>query len=144
MAPKLFSFGARYQWVSIAYFLGLAVPFPFYFLSKFFPKQKIWSYLNLSIILWYFGYLVIGINSSVWIFFAIGFFGQFYLRKYRAAQFVKWNYLVSGALDGGTQVMVFVLSFAVAGASGVSRPFPNWWGNDGGNVDRCMVNPANG
>jgi len=40
--------------------------------------------------------------------------------------------------------MVFVLSFAVAGASGVSRPFPNWWGNDGGNVDRCMVNPANG
>lgn len=144
MAPKLFSFGARYQWVSIAYFLGLAVPFPFYFLAKAFPKQRIWSYLNLSIILWYFGYLVIGINSSVWIFFAIGFFGQFYLRKYRAAQFVKWNYLVSGALDGGTQVMVFVLSFAVAGASGVSRPFPGWWGNDRGNVDRCMVNPANG
>ncbi|CZR52285.1 related to peptide transporter [Phialocephala subalpina] len=145
MAPKLFSIGARYQWVSISYFIGFLVPLPFYFMNKFFPQQKIWSYLNLSIILWYFGYLVVGINSSVWIYFVIGYFGQFYLRKYRPQQFIKWNYLVSAALDGGTQVMVFILSFAVAGASGVDHPFPAWWGNYvNGNVDYCMYNPANG
>jgi len=32
------------------------------------------------------------------------------------------------ALDGGTQVMVFILSFAVQGAGGTSHPFPTWWG----------------
>src|ERR1700712_722989 len=51
MAPKMFSIGARYQWVSAAYFIGFLVPLPSYFLAKFFPKQRIWSYLNVSIIL---------------------------------------------------------------------------------------------
>lgn len=36
------------------------------------------------------------------------------------------NFLLSAALDGGTQVMVFVWSFAVGGASGSAVPFPNW------------------
>jgi hypothetical protein len=32
---------------------------------------------------------------------------------------------LGGALDGGAQVMIFILSFAVfGGATGVSRPFP--------------------
>jgi len=37
----------------------------------------------------------------------------------------KYNYILGGALDGGAQVMIFLLSFAVFGASGVSRPFPS-------------------
>ena len=140
----MFSIGARYQWVSAAYLVGFLVPLPFYIMHKFFPHQRIWSYLNLSIILWYMGYLVIGINSSVFTYFIIGAIGQFYLRKYRPKYFIKWNYLVSAALDGGTQVMVFLLSFAVAGASGTARPFPTWAGNHQNNVDYCMYNPANG
>ena len=42
------------------------------------------------------------------------------------------------ALDGGTQVMVFILSFAVQGAAGTSHLFPQWWGADqNGNYDHC-------
>lgn len=78
-------------------------------------------------------------------YYIIGIVGQFFLRKYRPSYFVKWNYLVSAALDGGTQVMLFILTFAVAGGSGVARPFPGWAGNaQEGNVDKCMYNPANG
>jgi hypothetical protein len=87
----MFNVGQRYEWVSLAYLVGFLVPLPFYILHKIFPRQKIWSYLNLSIILWYMGYLVVGINSSVWVFFAIGAFGQFYLRKYRPQFFVRWS-----------------------------------------------------
>ena len=44
------------------------------------------------------------------------------------------------ALDGGTQAMVFMLSFAVEGAAGKSHLFPQWWGaNQNGNYDRCAV-----
>jgi hypothetical protein len=62
---------------------------------------------------------------------------------------VKYNYLVSAALDGGTQVIVFILSFAVFGGGGVAHDFPIWGGNNGGvgkgkNLDYCMYNPANG
>ncbi|KAF5868313.1 putative opt oligopeptide transporter protein [Botrytis fragariae] len=35
------------------------------------------------------------------------------------------------ALDGGTQVMVFILSFAVFGRSGRARDFPLWGENHG-------------
>src|SRR5258708_5197378 len=113
MAPKLFSIGARYQWVTAAYLLGFLIPFPFYIMHRLFQHQRIWSFLNLSIILWYLGYLFVGLNASITSYFLIGAFGQFYLPKYRPKYFVKWNYLVSAALDGGTQVMVFIATFAV-------------------------------
>jgi hypothetical protein len=71
--------------------------------------------------------------------------------------FAKYNYIVGAgeffqlsygvrfspknkALDGGTQVMVFILSFAVQGAGGTSHLFPAWWGaNQGGNYDHCAM-----
>jgi hypothetical protein len=48
-------------------------------------------------------------------------------------------------MDGGTQVLVFILTFAVFGGGGKSVPFPAYWGNNKqqGNYDYCMVDPAN-
>lgn len=40
------------------------------------------------------------------------------------------NYIVAGALDGGTQVISFILNLAVFGAVGDAHAFPEWWGND--------------
>ena len=40
------------------------------------------------------------------------------------------NYIVAGALDGGTQVISFILNLAVFGAVGEGHLFPEWWGND--------------
>jgi len=51
-------------------------------------------------------------------FFFFGLVSQAYLRKRYPTLFVKYNYLVSAALDGGTSVIVFILSFAVFGAAG--------------------------
>ena len=45
---------------------------------------------------------------------------------------------MSAALDGGSQVILFILSFAVFGASGNAVPFPFWAGNPATlSVDRC-------
>ncbi|KAI8648228.1 hypothetical protein NCS57_01490700 [Fusarium keratoplasticum] len=137
IAPKMFSIGARYQWVTIAFFIGFLAPLPFYIMHRLFPKSKIWPYLNSSIILWYLGYLFVGLNASITSYYILGAFGQFYLRRYRPKAFVKWNYLVSAALDGGTQVMVFIATFAVFGGSGKSVPFPEWAGNKPDNLDYC-------
>jgi hypothetical protein len=72
------------------------------------------------------GYLSVGINSSVFTTFMLAVFSQHYLRRYRASWFRKYNFLASAALDGGTQVMVFVFTFAVAGGSGKEKPMPEW------------------
>lgn len=55
---------------------------------------------------WTLGYLSVGINSSVFTTMLIALFSQYYLRVYRATWFRKYNYLLSAALDGGTQFMV--------------------------------------
>lgn len=47
---------------------------------------------------------------------------------------------ISAALDGGTQVISFILNLAIFGAAGPAVPFPNWWGNDlKYSADRCMA-----
>ncbi|KAH8790382.1 hypothetical protein F5882DRAFT_460890 [Hyaloscypha sp. PMI_1271] len=99
-----------------------------------------WRYINLSIICWYMGYLFVGINSAILMYFLLGFIAQWYLRKYYPVFFVKCNYIVSAALDGGTQVMVFILTFAVFGGSGKAHPFPTWPDNPDTsihNLDYC-------
>jgi hypothetical protein len=93
------------------------------------------------------GWLFVGVNSSCMPFFIIGFFVQGFIRRRYPAMFVKYNYIISAAMDGGTQVLVFVLTFAVFGGSGKAVPFPVWAGNqqdaNGLNIDYCMINPAN-
>jgi len=109
--------------VTIAYLIGFIVPVPLWLANRFYPHPA-FRYVNTSIILWQKGYLFVGINSPIGMFFFLGFFAQWYLRKKRPEFFIKYNYIVSAALDGGTQVMVFILTFAVFGASGTTRPFP--------------------
>ncbi|KAJ5403888.1 Oligopeptide transporter OPT superfamily [Penicillium cosmopolitanum] len=67
-----------------------------------------------------------------------GLYVQFYLRNYRPRIFKDYSYLVTGAFDGASLTVLFILSFAVFGAGGPSRPFPSWWGNNvNGNYDWC-------
>jgi hypothetical protein len=54
----------------------------------------------------------------------VGLASQLWLRRYHPGWYRKYNYILGGALDGGAQVMIFILSFAVFGASGAPRPFP--------------------
>lgn len=114
---SLFSAGKRYQWVTWAFLLGFLLPFPFWIAHKFLPKWRL-DYWNTALIANYIGLLNIGVNSVTTPWFAIGAFSQFYLRKYRTNWFVKYNYVLSAAMEGGTHVMVFILAFAVNGAAG--------------------------
>lgn len=141
----MFSIGRTYQWVVLALPLGFAIPLPFYFAHRFFPKVR-FDYFVTPVICWYIGYLSVGINSPVMIYFIIGFFVQFYVRKRHAEWFLKYNYLLAAAISGGTELLVFVTTFAVQGASGVEVPFPAYWGNNfqNGNFDFCARNPALG
>ncbi|KAH7929731.1 OPT oligopeptide transporter [Leucogyrophana mollusca] len=137
LAHQLFSVGQRYQWVPWSYIVGLFAPVPFWIVHRYWPKLRA-DYYYTPIICTYIGWLCVGINSSILSFFTVAFLSQWWLRTRYPVWFNKYNYLVGAALDGGTQVMVFILSFAVQGAAGTSHLFPTWWGaNQGGNYDRC-------
>lgn len=92
----------------------------------------------LPLIYMYSGWMTSGVNSIVLSTVIVGVVSQVWVRQYYPNWFRKYNYILGGALDGGAQVIIFVLSFAVYGASGASHPFPSWWGNPDGYVDHCM------
>ncbi|KAH7927126.1 OPT superfamily oligopeptide transporter [Leucogyrophana mollusca] len=137
LSHQLFAAGTRYQWVPFAYVVGLFVPIPFWLVHRYYPKLRM-DYLYTPVICYYIGWLCVGINSSILSYFTVAFVSQWYLRTRYPRWFAKYNYIIGAALDGGTQVMVFILSFAVQGAAGTSHLFPPWWGaNQGGNYDHC-------
>ncbi|ESK88505.1 peptide transporter mtd1 [Moniliophthora roreri MCA 2997] len=94
----------------------------------------VWNFAN---------WMTTGVTSVMTSIIAVGLVSQLWLRRYHPGWYKKYNYILGGALDGGAQVMIFVLAFAVFGASGVERPFPAWVGNPAkGNVDYCNGNGA--
>ncbi|KIM40535.1 hypothetical protein M413DRAFT_72764 [Hebeloma cylindrosporum] len=122
---RLFAIGKRYQFVAWAYLIGFFVPVPFWILHRLWPKLRA-DYLYTPIVCYYIGWLCVGINSSIFSYFCIAYLSQWWLRTRYPGWFVKYNYILAAALDGGTQVMIFILSFAVFGASGGSHLFPQW------------------
>ncbi|KAF2665474.1 OPT superfamily oligopeptide transporter [Microthyrium microscopicum] len=143
-SKSLFQVGQRYQWVTLAFLIGFILPLPFWIAHKVLGAKWRFDAVNTALISNFIGLLSVGINSVTLAWFAVGWFSQFYLRKYRANWFIKYNYILAAAMDGGTQVLVFILSFAVFGGSGKEHKFPAYWGNNfqDGNNDYCMKLPG--
>ncbi|BGP50986.1 hypothetical protein JCM10450v2_006912 [Rhodotorula kratochvilovae] len=136
LAKHMYGPGSPYFIIPVAIVIGLAVPLPFYFAHRMWPKMKFDTFVS-PITCWCLGYLSVGINSSVFGTMLVAVFSQFYLRRYRATWFRKYNYLMSAALDGGTQLFVFIATFALFGGSGKSVEMPVWALNPTGNLDYC-------
>jgi len=136
LGKPLYATGTQYGFVPYMLLVGLLFPIPFWLLHKKYPNvgfNKVFTPVLTAEL----GYLAVGINSSVFTTFLVAIFSQYYLRKYRATWFRKYNFLLSAALDGGTSVMIFIFSFAVSGAGGKIVAFPTWALNPKGNPDYC-------
>ncbi|KAJ8089444.1 hypothetical protein PM082_014693 [Marasmius tenuissimus] len=137
LGKPLYATGTRYGFVPYMLLVGLGWPIPFWLLHRWYPKVG-FNNVFTPILVAELGYLSVGINSSIFTTFCLAVFSQYYLRKYRATWFRKYNFLMSAALDGGTSIMVFIYTFAVGGAGGKVVPFPNWALNPKGNPDYCL------
>ncbi|KAH8825162.1 oligopeptide transporter [Flagelloscypha sp. PMI_526] len=116
-----------------------------WFIAKRYPKIGPFQTDNimLPIIYMFMAWMATGLSSYITTSIIVGILSQVWLRRYHTQWFKTFNYILAGGLDGGAQVMIFVLSFAVYGASGKPRPFPGWAGNPQvGNVDYCNGNGA--
>jgi len=145
LAKEMYGPSGPYFIIPMSLFIGFAVTFVHWLV------HKRWPYIGpvrvetviLPIIIQYSGVLSAGVNSTLTSSVIVGLVSQLWLRRRHPGWYREYNYILGGALDGGAQVMVFILTFTVFGASGVSRTFPNWAGNPArGNVDYCNGNGA--
>ncbi|KAH9931204.1 OPT oligopeptide transporter [Amylocystis lapponica] len=126
LGPQMFGAHAIYHMVPISLAIGLVLPLPFYIAYRIWPKAGFQN-LNTSIIMQYSCYLSVGINTSVNM--SLGIFSQWWVRRHYPRWFTKYNYILAAGMDGGTQVVLFLLNFAIFGAAGTAHTFPQWWGN---------------
>lgn len=127
-----------YFLVPLGIVIGLALPVIPWLLYKKFGWRWL-PYLNTAFIALNLGDLAGGTNGYINTWMSIGLFSHFYIRRYHAGWFRKYNYLFGAGIDGGAQIFVFIFSFALAGAGGVSVPFPQWALNPAGNADYCTI-----
>ncbi|KAF8888454.1 OPT oligopeptide transporter protein-domain-containing protein [Gymnopilus junonius] len=145
LAKELYGFNGPYWIVPMSLLIGMVPTTIQWQIHKRWPKigPVTCSSIILPLIYQFSQSMSVGVTSPVTSSVAVGLISQFWLRKYHPGWYRKYNYILGGTLDDGAQVMMFILSFAVFGASGVSHPFPFWVGNPRrGNVDYCNGNGA--
>ena len=67
-----------------------------------------------------------GINYSSWIVY--GFIFGFVIRRFRFRWWMRYNYILAVALNGGTAVSMVVMFFTLTLPKRGGIEF-NWWGN---------------
>ncbi|KAL3299292.1 OPT oligopeptide transporter [Colletotrichum asianum] len=142
LAHYLYKIGGKYEMVPIGLGIGFGIVAFHRLVVHFVPKIRGFSLseINFPQFIQYAGFIPYNQSQTCVIFSQIiaGFFTQFYLRNYRPRIFRDYSYLVTGAMDGASLTVLFILSFAVFGAGGSSKPFPTWWGNNAdGYYDLC-------
>ncbi|KAJ4165869.1 hypothetical protein LMH87_007479 [Akanthomyces muscarius] len=137
LATEMYGRHGRYFIVPLGLLIGAVFPVLHWALCRAYPRIRKWP-INTTFILQYMGTTYFGNTSWLWSSFAVGAFSQLWLRRRYPRIYNEYNYLIGAALDGGSQIVIFILSFAVFGASGQSYPFPTWWGNPAGNPDHCI------
>ncbi|KAI2673277.1 hypothetical protein DTO006G1_9619 [Penicillium roqueforti] len=143
LAPYLYKLGAKYEVIPIAVAVGAAAVIVHRVFYQFVPKIGRFdvSEVNLPQLIQYAGsYTSQTQTCTVLSGLLCGLFTQGYLRNYHPRIYKDYSYVIAGAFDAGSLLVIFILSFAVYGAGGPSHPFPTWWGNNqNGHLDWCPV-----
>lgn len=149
LSRDIFSLSGDYYIVPIGLILGVGIVILHATITKFVPKIGSFelNQINVPLILVFSGYLAVVSPQTCTMLsgLLVPIFVQWYLRLYRPRIFKQYSYLITAAFDGGSLLVMFILSFAVFGAAGngAGAPFPTWWGNKRpGFPDHCPAPPT--
>ncbi|MBW0491551.1 hypothetical protein O181_031266 [Austropuccinia psidii MF-1] len=136
---RLYWPGKQYSIVLYMLLAGFVLPIPFHLLRKYRPRSFLCK-TNVAMIAGTFYMAIQGITSGATAKLLTGFWSQYYMRRYRKEWYENYNYVLSAALDGGTQMSILILTFLFQGAAGLNLPFPNYFLNPkSGPKDYCFA-----
>jgi hypothetical protein len=108
------------------FLVGFIVPIPAYYAARRWPRS-FFRYINFPVFFNASNAIppASGINFSSW--FMVGFIFQYFMRRRHFRWWLRYNYILSAALDAGCGIAVIIIFFAIQfPRGGVSF---NWWGN---------------
>jgi hypothetical protein len=111
------------------FLVGALAPIPFYFLARRFPLS-IWRYVNMPI--FFAGVAAIPIanpmNYAAW--GITGYIFNYVLRRHRFRWWMRYNYILSAALDAGVALATIFIFFVLQLPKGGDGFQVSWWGNN--------------
>ncbi|KAH9949440.1 OPT oligopeptide transporter [Amylocystis lapponica] len=123
---RMFSSGALYNPMMYFFVIGAVMPIPFYILACKYP-QSLWRYVNIPVFFAGLGQLPPATGIMYSSAAMIGAFFQWFMRRFHFRWWMRYNYILSAALDSGVAIglvlIFFCLQFPKGGVS------VNWWGN---------------
>jgi OPT family small oligopeptide transporter len=123
---RLFSPGSMYHPLLYFFLIGAILPVPFYFLARRYPLS-FWRYVNIPVFFSGVGILLpaTGMNYASWA--ITGFIFNYFIRRYHFRWWMRYNYILSAALDAGVGLALVFIFFCVQyPTNGFTI---NWWGN---------------
>ncbi|KAF9817514.1 hypothetical protein IEO21_03365 [Rhodonia placenta] len=123
---RIFSKGQIYNPIMWFFLVGAIAPIPFYMLARRYP-HSLWRYVNTPVFFAGLGQMppATGINYSSWV--MVGGFFQWFMRRFHFRWWMRYNYILSAALDSGLAFsLVFIFFFLQYIKGGFTL---NWWGN---------------
>ncbi|KAF8182153.1 OPT oligopeptide transporter [Mycena galopus ATCC 62051] len=123
---RLFSPGGMYNVLLYGFLVGALAPIPFYYLARRYPLSY-WRYVNMPV---FFGGVAgipvaSGYNYAAWA--LTGFIFNYVIRRRNFRWWMRYNYILSAALDAGLAISLVVMFFALSYPK-QAAPL-NWWGN---------------
>ncbi|RKP26649.1 OPT oligopeptide transporter protein-domain-containing protein [Syncephalis pseudoplumigaleata] len=132
MGPtRVFGGNSPYQALLWFFLIGALLPVPFYLLHKRYPNGK-WHLVNIPIMT--IGTIAVPQSPSNFLTcgFIVAFIFQYYLYRRQHDWWKRYNYVLSAALDAGTQICIMFVVVAFS-----NTPFPTWIGNSLPNTEMC-------
>ncbi|KAF8518110.1 small oligopeptide transporter [Hysterangium stoloniferum] len=128
---RQFSKGQLYYPLTFFFLGGILAPFVPYLITRKYPNS-IFKYLNFPVILNGTGLIppATAVNYVPWA--IVGFIFQYVIRRRHFSWWIKYNYVLSAALDSGLAIGIiivfFCLQFPKNGTIGAIN-VATWWGN---------------
>jgi len=122
---RMFGPSSIYNSINYFFLLGFLLPLPFYYLKKRYPGTWV-EQIHVPVMLASTGMMPPARPYQYVNWLMIGFFFQFFLRRYRSAVHLRYTYLLSAAFDAGV-AFTGLLCFALFESRGVK--IPAWWGS---------------
>ncbi|KAG9292397.1 hypothetical protein G9A89_015267 [Geosiphon pyriformis] len=109
------------------FFIGFVAPIPLYFLHRKYPSVR-FDLVNVPIICsgltmfpgTYTNFIIMGFGTCI--------LSQYWCQRHHYSLYKKYNYILSAALDSGTQFATLFIFFFLDGVMKISSP--EWWGNN--------------
>jgi len=121
---------SRYGNLLWFFVIGGLAPVPFYFLAHHFPLS-FWRYINVPVFFASVGSVAVGSGLPISSWVVVGFIFNYYICHFHFRWWMRYNYILSAALDAGVALSAVLIFFSVQYPKGGFKI--EWWGNTGKN-----------